>query len=250
MALDADRARAVITKTVAEPLGISLEEALLKMEETYANRMAQTFADLVDAEGKTTVAAFGGGGPMSACSAARIAGVSTVLVPRLAAVFSAYGISFSDIAQSYETDITGMSAADIEHTRASMLADASRDMFQEGHDIADCDLVWNSIQEDGHQILALQAIFRLPHPVLDGSSTAEESPAVQAGTRQVRSSATQIDDVAVYQLSDQVPGASAAGPAIVEGPFFTARVPGGWKLNVTTAGDLLLTDQLNSTATA
>jgi N-methylhydantoinase A len=47
--------------------------------------------------------------------------------------------------------------------------------------------------------------------------------------------------VSVYQLDEQKPGAAASGPAIVEGPFFTARVPVGWSLSVSTAGDLLLT---------
>src|SRR5471030_2076022 len=106
MFLDADRSRAVITKTIAEPLGISLEEALVRMEETYSEKMAGTFAHFVEDPETTTLAAFGGGGPMSACSAARIAGVRHVLVPKLAAVFSAFGISFYDIAQTYETNIT------------------------------------------------------------------------------------------------------------------------------------------------
>ena len=61
-------------------------------------------------------------------------------------------------------------------------------------------------------------------------------------TRQVRSTPTQIDSTPVYHLDDQKPGATAAGPAIVEGPFFTARVPLGWTLTVSTAGDLQLTD--------
>jgi N-methylhydantoinase A len=46
----------------------------------------------------------------------------------------------------------------------------------------------------------------------------------------------------VYSLPDQQPGATAQGPAIVEGPFFTARVLDGWHLQVTAGGDLLLTD--------
>jgi N-methylhydantoinase A/oxoprolinase/acetone carboxylase beta subunit len=51
-----------------------------------------------------------------------------------------------------------------------------------------------------------------------------------------------VDDVSVYYLDEQQPGARAAGPAIVEGPFFTARVPAGWQLDVTSNGDLILTD--------
>lgn len=242
MALDAERSRAVITRTVAEPLGISLEEALILMEDTYSHRLAHAFADLVDPTGDTTVAAFGGGGPMSACGAARLADVRHVLVPRLAAVFSAYGISFSDIAQSYETDITGLGAEAIDAAKQRMEASAARDMFQEGHDLSECDLEWSTITEDEAEILSLKAIFRLPHPAFDGGVPAENSVAVASGTRRVRSSASQVDTVSVYRLDDQKPGAAASGPAIVEGPFFTARVPAGWHLNISAAGDLLLTD--------
>ena len=45
------------------------------MEDTYSAKMAGAFAHFVLSPETTTVAAFGGGGPMSACSAARIAGV-------------------------------------------------------------------------------------------------------------------------------------------------------------------------------
>jgi N-methylhydantoinase A len=204
--------------------------------------MAASFSAFVAPGVETSLAAFGGGGPMSACSAARIAGVRNVLVPRLAAVFSAYGISFSDIAQSYETHITGFAAEAIEAVRAKMISDAGRDMFQEGHEIADCELVWTTVVEDSGTILNLKAIFRLPRPSIAGGRTAAKTPAVSAGVRFIRSGAGTVDAVPVFVLADQAAGASAAGPAIVEGPFFTARVPGGWELDVSVAGDLLLTD--------
>jgi N-methylhydantoinase A/oxoprolinase/acetone carboxylase beta subunit len=78
--------------------------------------------------------------------------------------------------------------------------------------------------------------------VIEGGAPAQKSDAVSTGTREVRSSATQVDTVSVYQLEGQQPGAKASGPAIVEGPFFTARVPAGWTLDISAAGDLLLTD--------
>jgi N-methylhydantoinase A/oxoprolinase/acetone carboxylase beta subunit len=263
MFLDADRSRAVITKTIAEPLGITLEEALVRMEATYSEKMAGAFAAFVEDPEATTLAAFGGGGPMSACSAARIAGVRHVLVPKLAAVFSAFGISFSDIAQNYETNITGMDASAVSEARTAMESNASRDMFQEGHELNECKVEWKLITEsaDGSTsetvysdglipsaksgqavILSLKATFALPHPVIEGGAPTKKSAAVAAGTREVRSSATQIDSISVYTLEGQQPGATASGPAIVEGPFFTARVPRGWTLDISAAGDLLLTD--------
>jgi N-methylhydantoinase A/oxoprolinase/acetone carboxylase beta subunit len=51
-----------------------------------------------------------------------------------------------------------------------------------------------------------------------------------------------VEEVPVFELGRQTAGASAAGPAIVEGPYFTARVPHGWVFDVTVSGDLMLTD--------
>ncbi|MFZ2177739.1 MAG: hydantoinase/oxoprolinase family protein [Rhodococcus sp. (in: high G+C Gram-positive bacteria)] len=265
MALDADRSRAVITKTVAGPLQISLEEALVRMETAYFRHVADSFAAAVESADTTTLAAFGGGGPMSACGAARLAGVRKVLVPRLAAVFSAYGISFSDVAQTYEAVITGAAAEQIDSVRAELVDRATRDMFQEGHGIDDCDLDWKIVVEnedgslateqpfsatfdagadaDQNVMISLTATYRLPHAVINGGRPETKSEAVSIGHRSVRSSATEVDEVPVYQLEDQVAGATAAGPAIVEGPFFTARVPSGWTLDISDSGDLFLTDQ-------
>jgi len=179
-------------------------------------------------------------------------------------VFSAYGISFSDIAQTYETNITGMDAGAVDEAKTAMESNASRDMFQEGHELSECEVDWTPVTEsadglssaeaaytDGavpspapgqNLILSLKATFSLPHPVIEAGSPTRKSDAVASGTREVRSSATKVDTVAVYRLEDQKPGATASGPAIVEGPFFTARVPSGWTLDISAAGDLRLTD--------
>ena len=259
--LDAGRARAVITETVADPLGISLSEALVRMEAEYFQTMAAAIADLVQDD--TTLAAFGGAGPMSACGAARLAGVKRVLIPRLAAVFSAFGISFSDIGKSYEVGVPDSTTESAAATYDDMLVRAERDMFQEGYQLADCRTEWQLAEEtpDGETVavrpyrrgdaidvgahrvsLRLDVAAELPHPVLVGDSAATPADAVSAGVRAVRSDAQHVDDVSVYYLDDQQPGAHADGPAIVEGPFFTARVPAGWRLDVTSNGDLILTD--------
>jgi N-methylhydantoinase A/oxoprolinase/acetone carboxylase beta subunit len=67
---------------------------------------------------------------------------------------------------------------------------------------------------------------------------------VSHSVREVRAGAQHVDEVSVYVLDDQQPGAGGAGPAIVEGPFFTARVPADWHFDVTSNGDLILTDTL------
>ena len=267
--LDIERARAVVTETVAEPLGLTLEEALVRMEAAYFEAIAGSFANLVQDD--TTLAAFGGAGPMSACGAARLAGVHRVLVPRLAAVFSAFGISFSDIGKSYEASLVpadGQADAEAIAQAATaaydeILARAERDMFQEGYDLDECTiesfLVLESADGEtvqtqpyrrGDAVAALDGIASLrvdfaaalPQPTLTLDAEVEPRPAVPHGTRDVRSSARHTDECPVYLLDDQVPGAGAAGPAIVEGPFFTTRVPSGWRFDVTSNSDLILTD--------
>ncbi|MGP4049727.1 hydantoinase/oxoprolinase family protein [Streptomyces sp. 2A115] len=262
--LDAERSKAVITATVAEPLGVSLEEALLRMEAAYFATVANAFADSIEDAADTTIAAFGGAGPMSACGAARLSGVKTVLVPKLAAVFSAFGISFSDIGQNYEAGLPEPSAAAASAVHDSLLERAERDMFQEGHELASCVLQWSAVveEQDGtlvseipyaygdapavgsglHGSLRLTVTAALPHVELAGNETLAPRPAVASGVRRVRSSPDQVEDVPVYSLVDQQPGATAMGPALVEGPFFTARVLEGWQLHVTAGCDLLLTD--------
>ena len=93
-----------------------------------------------------------------------------------------------------------------------------------------------------HASLKLVVTVELPHANLADSASPASHPAVAAGTRRVRSGIARVDDVPVYLLADQQPGGTAHGPAIVEGPFFTARVLDGWNLQVTAGGDLLLTD--------
>ncbi len=263
-ALDAERSKAVILATVAEPLGVGLEEALVEMEAAYFATIAKSFAAVIGDPADTTIAAFGGAGPMSACGAARLNNVKTVLVPKLAAVFSAFGISFSDIGRSYEV---GLSEPTIEAAQSvyDMLVErAERDMFQEGYELGACTLQWSLVVEEADGTLVSEApytygdapavgagqpasltlvvTFELPHASLAANTSLASHPAVASGTRQVRSSATEVDEVSVYALLDQKPGATALGPSIVEGSFFTARVLDGWKLDVTAAGDLMLTD--------
>jgi len=45
---------------VAEPLGISLEEALVEMEAAYLATIAEAFTDVLEDPESTTIAAFGG----------------------------------------------------------------------------------------------------------------------------------------------------------------------------------------------
>ncbi|MCX2932672.1 hydantoinase/oxoprolinase family protein [Mycobacterium sp. CVI_P3] len=261
--LDPSRSRTVITETIAEPLGISLEEALIRMEQAYFQALSAAFAPLVTED--TTLLAFGGAGPMSATGAARLAGITRVLIPRTAAVFSAFGISFSDIGKTYEVIVPESTTGSALMTHDALLARAERDMFQEGYSLDGCHQSWQLLVESldeattshlpyrpGDEVdypgsvvsLRLTVAATLSHPDLADNSAVEADAAPAAGRRTVRSAADAVDEVPVHVLDELRPGHRGEGPAIVEGPFFTARVMPGWSFQVTRAGDLMLTDNI------
>jgi N-methylhydantoinase A len=259
MALDVERSRKAVQTAVAEPLGLSMDQALLQMEAAYLDRVA----DALRAEPltwDTVIAAFGGAGPMTVCGAAERAGVRKVIIPRTAAVFSAFGIGFSDISQNYEALLPSLDA--VAEVTEQLRRRARRDMSAEGVDLDDCvetvrvrvtrgeqEFVidpHDKLQPGDAASLELSLVSPLPHVAVGGDAEAAGSQAVATGRRGVVGGTGDWAELAVYSLRDQSAGAHARGPAVIEGPFFTMRLPSGWRFDTTAAGDLLLTDDENS----
>jgi len=113
MDLHPDRSAKAIESKIAGPLGITLDEALRRMEDAHTAEIARALLASTAVLQDTVVAAFGGAGPMTVCGAARKAGVREVLIPRTAAVFSAFGIGFSDLSQVYEQPLPDADPATI-----------------------------------------------------------------------------------------------------------------------------------------
>ena len=122
----------------------------------------------------------------------------------MAAVFSAFGIGFSDLGQRYEQPLTAADYATVRQAADRLLAP-------------------------------------LPHVTLGGGGDADASEAQAGGTRPLRDGRGGQAETPVYTLERQRPG--ARGPAVIEGPFFTMRVPPGWQFDITAASDLRLTDR-------
>jgi N-methylhydantoinase A/oxoprolinase/acetone carboxylase beta subunit len=268
LALDAEHSRNVIEANVATPLGVSLDEALARMEEAFLERVAETLR----AEGlapDTVIAAFGGGGPMTICGAARRAGVRRVIIPSTAAVFSAYGIGYSDISQNYEFPLAATDETSVAAVVAAMRRRAERDLYAEGVEPGDCR--WNFrlvvSRRAGDEVieldepldlaahvangdvasLELSVVAPLPHVGIGTNGTVTPTPAQAMGERALRGRDGRESSLSVFRLVDQPAGASSAGPAVIEGPFFTMRLPAGWRFEVTGSGDLLCTDQESAT---
>jgi N-methylhydantoinase A/oxoprolinase/acetone carboxylase beta subunit len=93
-----ERAEAAVRR-VAEPLGLPVEEAARGIHEIANARMTRALRSVSSEKGRDprdfTLLAYGGAGPIHAVGLAEELGVTTVLVPPLAGLFSAIGLLFA-----------------------------------------------------------------------------------------------------------------------------------------------------------
>ncbi len=257
LSIDVERARKAIQTHVAEPLGISEIEAATRMEDAWARKVAANILAFTAITPDTTLAAFGGAGPLVICKVAEAAGVSRIIVPGLAAVFSAFGLGFSDIAHQYEQRLTD--PAQIGAALDTLMARARRGMYAEGFALDECEVTTTLRVNgpDGEQVLPLTDdldrsqlgdsfslrldVFRaMPQPSISGAFTASGQPAVSDSTRRLVLAAG-VAEVPVFRVEDQAQGAAASGPAVLEEKFFTARIERDWTIAFSENRDVLLT---------
>ena len=101
MALDVAKARAAIATRVAEPLGLSLEEAARGMLAIVDNNMVGAIRVVSVERGHDprdfTLVPFGGAGPLHGCALAELLGVTRVLIPPAPGVLCAEGLLAADL---------------------------------------------------------------------------------------------------------------------------------------------------------
>lgn len=256
MQLDAARARAAVEANIAAPMGIDAERAADAMEAAWVEAVARHLRAAV--RPGSVLGAFGGAGPFCICAIADAVGVKQVIVPAMAAVFSASGIGESDIGHRYEAAVTaGDAAAHVEE----LTRRARADMFAEGFDLDKCVRSWTLIDPAGktHDLDPADAAGRIAAPGGDGAflvgltvshpighnaqgvaGAAGRGPAKASGTRRVRLPGAAEIDAPVYLMEDLAPGMAGQGPAIIEDPYFTLPLPAGWRFAVTPQSDVLL----------
>ncbi len=266
--LDAERAKAAVKENVGKPLGASLDDALVEMDNAYVEKIAKAMANLVRTPESTSLLAFGGGGPISACRVADKLGIHEIIVPHMAAVFSAFGIGFSDIAHRYEAALTDASADQIAAVTEQLIQRARRDMFAEGFDLAECaverSLSYALNGEQGSQ--SLDGESKLPDSLrqaddlrlqLSATKTiehfnlgsADNKPAAEATTTRVRvvrlpaAGNLLAQRVPLFRYEEIGPGQWGNGPAVVEDEYFTCFVPESGRFLINDNRDLVLNKQ-------
>lgn len=255
--LDAERARAAVMEQVAKPLGLDLDAALERMEQAYVAKIARAMQALTPDTADAALLAFGGAGPMSACKVAEALGLREIIVPRMAAVFSAFGIGFSDIAHSYDAAVSDTGEHGLKHVIDRLMQRATRDMFAEGFALSECSVEKTlSFSQNGEQStrrlngdarvpeglrqaqdlrVQLRATKAIPHYTLKAADTEAGKPAQTTLSRTVRGQALPL-----FRHESLAPDQGAPGPAVVEEEYFTCLVPSGWRFEMNDNHDLVL----------
>ena len=139
MALGKAEAAAAIGEHVAAPLGIGVEAAALAIRHAADLQMAEGVAAARQTfDGKAPLMiAYGGGGAAHACHIASLAGLDRVIVPRFAAVSSAFSLSLMDVGHLYHRAINlplaqCLEAPALAEAVSAIRREAERDMRGEG----------------------------------------------------------------------------------------------------------------------
>lgn len=264
MRLDRARARIAVESNIAKPLGLAVADALVAAERAWIQKVAESLRsyDTGSPTGiiprDTALAAFGGAGPFVITSIAEASGIESVIIPGLAAVFSAFGIGFSDIAQRYESPVS-----DLDKTAVTeeLLRRARRDMFAEGFNLEECRQEWQLAVVRGKDefvepwapgqdlpavhtgtvlMLRLRAVRTINHPELAAEDGNASAAPVVSGTRVLVAPSMGELELPVYRLENQPPGATGMGPCILEEAYFTGRIDAGWRFRIGANRDVIL----------
>ncbi len=258
--IDVQRAEAAIMEHVGKPLGVPAEQAAQDMESAWVAKVADSLKQSSTITPQTTLAAFGGAGPFVACRVAEAAGIQQVVVPGLAAVFSAFGIGFSDVGHTFEQALSTIDTAGLDAARDALQQQARRGMFAEGAQLESCAqrysmLVSDAAGErvvdcdgtslppgtaaDAQAVLQLEVIKPIAHAQIHGRFGGAGAAATAAGSRRCLSGG-QWQELPLYRVEALSAGMSAQGPCVLEEAFFTCRVESGWQFEINEAGDILL----------
>lgn len=123
--LQADRAVEALDRTVAEPLGIPLDQAAVAAARIANAKMADTIRAVTLSEGvdvrDCALIAFGGAGPLHACEIAEDLGMRTVLVPRHPGLTAALGLLMGEARYEVSrTHIAPLAGLDLPAVRGVM----------------------------------------------------------------------------------------------------------------------------------
>jgi len=105
LSLNAEKARAAFVEKVAKPLGMEIDRAAYGAHQIAASNMIRAIKAVSTERGRDPrefgLFAFGGNGPLFACGMAAALGMTRVVVPPSAGLFSSFGLLYADVEHHY-----------------------------------------------------------------------------------------------------------------------------------------------------
>jgi N-methylhydantoinase A len=103
--LNAEKARSVLEETIARRFGMSIEQAAYGAHQIAASNMIRAIKAVSTERGRDprefALFAFGGNGPLFACAMASALGMTRVVVPPCAGLFSSFGLLYAEVEHHY-----------------------------------------------------------------------------------------------------------------------------------------------------
>ncbi len=262
-------------RRVGDVANMNIEDTALGVVQVANTEMVQALRVISVEKGldprEFALVAFGGAGPLHACSLAEELGMTTVLVPRASGVLSALGLAVSDVRRDYVTPLLSSldevkqsrledafealerTAADHldepEYTRRADLryAGQSFELTVEADDLASLAGRFHDIHERRYgyrmdeepvDLVNLRLIATVPveKPVLDEP---EPEGDAEADRREANFDGEWIE-VPVLDRGRMGKGSEVEGPAVVEFAESTCVVRPGWKGSIDEVGTLIL----------
>ena len=163
MALDAEAARSAIREQVAKPLGVDLERAVAGINQVVNENMATAARVYASEQGvnlrRCVMMAFGGAGPVHAFDVAQLLGISKVICPLGAGVFSSVGLLVApkslDFVQSYITRVDSLDRDYLQSMYQGMESHAQQVLVAAGADPQTISMVHSADMRylgQGHEI--------------------------------------------------------------------------------------------------
>ena len=139
--LNAEKAGRVFEETIARPLGMSIEQAAFGAHQIAASNMIRAIKAVSTERGRDArefeLFAFGGNGPLFACGMAAALGMSGVIVPPCAGLFSSFGLLYADVEHHYGRTFRRLlrkcDLGEVERAWATLAQQATEQLAVEGY---------------------------------------------------------------------------------------------------------------------
>jgi N-methylhydantoinase A len=138
--LNAEKARSSFADKVARPLGMNVDQAAYGAHLIAASNMIRAIKAVSTERGRDprefALFAFGGNGPVFACGMAASLGMSRVVVPPSAGLFSSFGLLYADVEHHYSRSFRRLlrkaDLAEVQRAWVELAAQATAQLVAEG----------------------------------------------------------------------------------------------------------------------